>query len=76
MKQRYTEKTTTQANGNEYFGTVNKTTIGYQHNIKDWMVGAEVELFNEDKEQDVGAGKVGSGNEEYNKLKLMAQYRF
>ncbi|GAM60634.1 cymA protein precursor [Vibrio ishigakensis] len=76
VKQRYTEKTTTQANGNEYFGTVNKTTIGYQHNIKDWMVGAEVELFNEDKEQDVGAGKVGSGNEEYNKLKLMAQYRF
>ncbi|KIF46294.1 hypothetical protein M445_18335 [Vibrio owensii 47666-1] len=77
VKQRYTEKTTkNKMNGREYFGTVNKTTLGYQHNINDWTVAAEVELFNEDKEQDVGSGKVDSGNEEYNKLKLIANYRF
>ncbi|AXY01983.1 hypothetical protein D1115_13380 [Vibrio alfacsensis] len=77
IKQRYTEKTTKNlANGNEYFGTVNKTTLGYQHNFEDWMVSAEVELFNEDKQEDTGSGKIDSGNEEYNKLKLMALYRF
>ncbi|MGR5287213.1 hypothetical protein ACP3V5_17985 [Vibrio maritimus] len=76
VKQRITQKTTTQANGNEYFGNVNKTTLGYQQNLKNWLIGAEVELFNEDKEENIGAGRVDSGNEEYNKIKLLAQYRF
>ncbi|MBC7002395.1 hypothetical protein BIZ37_07475 [Photobacterium sp. BZF1] len=79
VKQRYSEKTTTQTNGDSYFGTVNKTTVGYQHNFKNWSVSGEVEIFNEDKDAKAewtGNEKIGNGHEEYNKLKLMAQYRF
>nr|WP_086940599.1 hypothetical protein [Thaumasiovibrio occultus] len=75
VKHRVAEKTIQHTDldwGHDYFATVNKTTLGYQQNLGDWSMAAEVELF--DQEQDNHG--IHFNSEESDKIKLMAHYRF
>ncbi|MGF1739967.1 hypothetical protein L4C34_02580 [Vibrio profundum] len=84
IKQRYGVETTKMAATKvskeaNYFGEINKTTIGYQQNFKNWSVNTEVELFKEDKEQETvnnSYQRESNGWDETKKIKITAEYRF
>ncbi|WP_261837112.1 hypothetical protein [Vibrio ishigakensis] len=79
VRHRYAQQTTTQNGGqDEYFTTVNKTTIGYNYSYNSWRLGGEVEFTHNDNEADTSwsGGKIDNGKNEVTRFMIFGQYAF